>query len=51
MEAGWACAQVHRLARKLVSGRWHAASGRQGSSGTGEGGHSVWGKSRAQGSA
>lgn len=51
MEAGLACAQEHKLARRLVSGRWCAASGRQGGSGTGEGGHSVWGRSRAQGSA
>lgn len=51
MEAGWAYAQERRLARGLVSGHWHAASGRQGGSGTGEGGHSAWGRSRAQGSA
>ena len=52
-EAGWACAQnqEHRLARRLVSGHWCAASGQQGGLGTGEGGRSVWGKSRAQGSA
>ena len=39
------------MARRPVSGHWHAASGRQGGSGSGEGGHSAWGRSRAQGSA
>lgn len=51
MEAGWACAQEHTMARRPVSGHWRAASGRQGGSGSGEGGHSVWGRSRAQRSA
>lgn len=51
MGAGWACAQEHRLARRLVSGHWHAASGRQGGSGSGEGGHSARGRSQVQGSA
>lgn len=50
-EAGWACGQESKPARQLVSGHWRAASGRQGGSGTGEGGHSVWGRSRARGSA
>ena len=39
------------MARRPVSGHWRAASGRQGGSGSGEGGRSAWGRSRAQGSA
>ena len=50
-EAGWACGQERKPARRLVSGHWRAAFGRQGGSGTGEGGHSAWGRSQARGSA
>lgn len=39
------------MARPPVSGHWRAASGRQGDLGSGEGGRSAWGRSRAQGSA